>query len=36
MSYEEYPFKEIGTGSTVFSGFAFKSKDFSEEGIPVL
>lgn len=36
MNSEEYPFKEISVGSTVFSGFAFKSNDFTEEGIPVI
>jgi len=32
----EYPLEEIAVGTTVFSGFAFKSNDFSEEGIPVV
>lgn len=36
MNSEEYPFEEIAIGATIFSGFAFKSKDFTEEGIPVV
>ena len=31
-----YPLKELNEGASVFSGFAFKSKDFVEEGIPVV
>lgn len=31
-----FPYKEIAEGCTFLSGFAFKSKDFSDVGIPVV
>ena len=31
-----FPYKSISTGSSFLSGYAFKSKDFSTEGIPVI
>jgi type I restriction enzyme S subunit len=31
-----FPYKPISIGSIFLSGFAFKSKDFSNEGIPVI
>ena len=36
LDYETYPLKELNEGASVFSGFAFKSKDFSDEGIPIV
>jgi type I restriction enzyme S subunit len=31
-----YPTERLGDHIQVLSGFAFKSKDFSDEGIPVI
>lgn len=31
-----FPFKKISEGSSFVSGYAFKSKDFSDSGIPVI
>ena len=36
LDYETYPLKELNEGASVFSGFAFKSKDFSDDGIPIV
>ena len=36
LGNDTYPLKELNEGASVFSGFAFKSKDFVEEGIPVV
>ena len=36
LEFENYSFKEIREGASVFSGFAFKSSDFTNEGIPVI
>ena len=36
LDYETYPLKELNEGASVFSGFAFKSKDFSDKGIPIV
>ena len=36
LDYDTYPLKELNEGASVFSGFAFKSKDFSDEGIPIV
>ena len=36
LDYEIYPLKKLNEGASVFSGFAFKSNDFSDEGIPIV
>ena len=36
LGNDSYPLKELNEGASVFSGFAFKSKDFVEDGIPVV
>ena len=36
LDFENYPLKELKEGASVFSGFAFKSSDFTNEGIPVI
>ena len=36
LENDTYPLKELNEGASVFSGFAFKSKDFVDEGIPVV
>ena len=36
LEFENYPLKELREGTSVFSGFAFKSSDFTTEGIPVI